>query len=85
VSRAQVRDNLRHVILGTQQFKPHEFAAQINLSMDNAWGILRCIIDICMKQKDGQYQTTPLRPRLYLPETFIVLTLRISNKYLTEV
>lgn len=55
VSRMQVRDNSRHVILGTQQFKPHEFAAQINLSMDNAWGILRCIIDICMKQKDGKY------------------------------
>ncbi|XP_045535644.1 eukaryotic translation initiation factor 3 subunit D [Papilio machaon] len=69
VSRAQVRDNSRHVILGTQQFKPHEFAAQINLSMDNAWGILRCIIDICMKQKDGKYliMKDPNKPliRLY--------------------
>lgn len=55
VSRAQVRDSSRHVILGTQQYKPNEFAAQINLSMDNAWGILRCIIDICMKQKDGNF------------------------------
>ncbi|CAH3997180.1 eukaryotic translation initiation factor 3 subunit D [Pieris brassicae] len=69
VSRVQVRDNSRHVILGTQQFKPHEFAAQINLSMDNAWGILRCIIDICMKQKDGKYliMKDPNKPliRLY--------------------
>ncbi|XP_055903568.1 eukaryotic translation initiation factor 3 subunit D-1 [Eupeodes corollae] len=55
VSRAHIRDPSRHVILGTQQFKPHEFATQINLSMDNAWGILRCIIDIVMKQKDGKY------------------------------
>lgn len=55
VSRAHIRDSSRHVILGTQQFKPNEFATQINLSMDNAWGILRCIIDICMKQKDGKY------------------------------
>lgn len=55
VSRAMVRDSSRHVILGTQQYKPSEVAAQINLSMDNAWGILRCIVDICMKQKDGQY------------------------------
>ncbi|OWR48816.1 eukaryotic translation initiation factor 3 subunit D [Danaus plexippus plexippus] len=64
-----IRDNSRHVILGTQQFKPHEFAAQINLSMDNAWGILRCIIDICMKQKDGKYliMKDPNKPliRLY--------------------
>lgn len=55
VSRAMVRDSSRHVILGTQQYKPSEVAAQINLSMDNAWGILRCIVDICLKQKDGQY------------------------------
>lgn len=55
VSRVHVRDSSKHVILGTQQYKPNEFATQINLNMDNAWGILRCIIDICMKQKDGKY------------------------------
>lgn len=38
VSRVHVRDSSKHVILGTQQFKPHEFATQINLSMENAWG-----------------------------------------------
>jgi translation initiation factor 3 subunit D len=69
VSRAHVRDSSKHVILGTQQFKPHEFATQINLSMDNAWGILRCIVDICMKQKDGKYliMKDPNKPviRLY--------------------
>ncbi|CAG2064786.1 unnamed protein product, partial [Timema podura] len=41
VSRAHVRDSSKHVILGTQQYKPNEFATQINLNMDNAWGILR--------------------------------------------
>lgn len=55
MSRSHVRDSSKHVILGTQQYKPNEFATQINLNMDNAWGILRCIIDICMKQKDGKY------------------------------
>lgn len=55
MSRCNVRDSTKHVILGTEQFKPHEFATQINLSMDNAWGILRCIIDICMNLKDGKY------------------------------
>lgn len=55
MSRVQVRDSSKHVILGTQQYKPTEFATQITLNMDNAWGILRCIIDICMKQKDGKY------------------------------
>lgn len=55
VSRATVRDSNKHVILGTQQFKPMEFAKQINLNMENGWAIVRCIVDICMKQEDGKY------------------------------
>ncbi|KAL8593246.1 hypothetical protein ACOMHN_009900 [Nucella lapillus] len=55
VSRQHMKDTSKHVILGTQQFKPTEFAAQINLNMDNAWGILRCIVDTCMKLKEGKY------------------------------
>merc|ERR1712025_359169 len=54
-TRFNMKDSSRHVILGTQQFKPSEFAAQINLSMDNCWGIVRCIIDQVMAQKDGKY------------------------------
>ena len=48
-------DSSKHSILGTQQFRPKEFATQIALNMDNAWGILRCIIDTCMKLNDGKY------------------------------
>lgn len=81
VSRAQVRDNSRHVILGTQQFKPHEFAAQINLSMDNAWGILRCIIDICMKQKDGKYFIITLYVQGFSP---VSLVSRNNNLWSTQ-
>ncbi|XP_008554540.1 eukaryotic translation initiation factor 3 subunit D [Microplitis demolitor] len=68
VSRASVRDSSKHVILGTQQYKPIEFARQINLNMDNAWGILRCIIDICLKQKDGKYliMKDPNKPMIRL-------------------
>ncbi|XP_049853013.1 eukaryotic translation initiation factor 3 subunit D-like [Schistocerca gregaria] len=68
VSRVHVRDSSKHVILGTQQYKPNEFATQITLNMDNAWGILRCIIDICMKQKDGKYliMKDPNKPMIRL-------------------
>merc|ERR1711981_530021 len=55
ITRFNMKDSSRHVILGTQQFKPSEFAAQINLSMDNCLGIVRCIIDQVMSQKDGKY------------------------------
>jgi len=69
VSRIHIKDSAKHAILGTQQFKPAEFAQQINLNMDNAWGIVRCIIDICMRQKEGKYllMKDPNKPviRLY--------------------
>lgn len=55
VSRVNVRATDKHVILGMQQFKPQEFASQIALNMDNAWGIVRCIIDFLNKQNDGKY------------------------------
>ncbi|XP_035695363.1 eukaryotic translation initiation factor 3 subunit D-like [Branchiostoma floridae] len=73
VSRVNVRDSSKHVILGTQQFNPRELAAQINLDMQNAWGIVRCIIDTCMKLDEGKYLILkdPNKPvvRIYgLPE-----------------
>merc|ERR1712066_596893 len=55
VTRYNVKDSSRHVILGTQQFKPIEFGQQISLNMDNAWGVVRCILDLIMAQKDGKY------------------------------
>ncbi|CAB3402872.1 unnamed protein product [Caenorhabditis bovis] len=73
VSRANTRSTQNHVILGTQYVKPGEFASNIALNMDNCWGILRCVIDSCMKQKPGKYllMKDPQSPtiRLYsLPE-----------------
>lgn len=55
VSRLSIRNSASHVILGTQQYKPTEFATNITLNLDNAWGILRCIIDHCMNQPPGKY------------------------------
>lgn len=76
VSRVHIRDSTKHSILGTQQFKPREFADQINLNLDNAWGILRCIIDTCLKLDEGKYLILkdPNKPNLIFysipPETF---------------
>ncbi|XP_015781496.1 eukaryotic translation initiation factor 3 subunit D [Tetranychus urticae] len=68
VSRVHARDSTKHSILGTQQFKPKEFADQINLNMDNAWGVLRYIIDTCMKLPEGKYLILkdPNKPALLL-------------------
>jgi len=68
VTRYNVKDSSRHVILGTQQFKPLEFSQQINLSMDNGWGVVRCVLDIIMSKKDGKYLIVkdPNKPTLRL-------------------
>ncbi len=55
VSRTKANDNQRHVLLGTQMFRPKEFASQINLNNANMWGILKHIIDLCYKHlQDGE-------------------------------
>ncbi|CDZ98729.1 eukaryotic translation initiation factor 3 subunit 7 [Phaffia rhodozyma] len=55
IARATPKDRTRHVVLGTQTYKPKDFAAQMNLSVANGWGIVRTIVDLCMKQPEGRY------------------------------
>ncbi|RPB24795.1 translation initiation factor eIF3 [Terfezia boudieri ATCC MYA-4762] len=76
VSRANPKDNGRHVILGVIGYKPRDFAAQMNLSLSNQWGIVRTIIDMCMSMPEGKYVLVkdPNKPVLRLyevpPNTF---------------
>lgn len=51
ISRANPRDASRHVILGTQWYKPREFANQINVNFANGWGIVRTIADLVRRAK----------------------------------
>ncbi|KAF9006729.1 eukaryotic translation initiation factor 3 subunit D [Cyathus striatus] len=55
ISRANPRDNTRHVILSTTSIRPLDFAGQLNVSLANGWGIVRTITDICMKMPEGKY------------------------------
>jgi len=76
ISRANPRDNTRHVILSTTSIRPTDFAAQLNVSLANGWGIVRIVTDLCMKMPEGKYVIVkdPNRPviRLYSvpPEAF---------------
>ncbi len=56
ISRTSFRDPNTHVLLGTQAVKPRDFAAQMNLNMDNAWGIVRALVDMCYEkmEEDGK-------------------------------
>ncbi|GER31628.1 eukaryotic translation initiation factor 3subunit D [Striga asiatica] len=55
VSRVHPRDHYNHVILAVVGYKPKDFAAQINLNTSNMWGIVKSIVDLCMKLKEGKY------------------------------
>jgi translation initiation factor 3 subunit D len=70
VSRCMPKDNKNHVLLGTQLSKPKDLAQQMNLSMDNSWGIVRAVVDLCMKLRDGKYLIVkdPNKPLLRLYE-----------------
>jgi hypothetical protein len=35
--------------------RPTEFAAQLNVSLANGWGIVRTVTDMCMKMPEGKY------------------------------
>lgn len=68
VSRAHPKDAAAHVILATQTHKPRDFATQINLNINNMWGILKTVVDICKALPDGSYLLVkdPSRPLLRL-------------------
>ena len=55
ISRASPKDDNRHVILGTQWYKPRDFAVQMNVNLANGWGIVRTIVDLVMKQGEGKF------------------------------
>lgn len=55
VSRANPKDSSRHVVLGTQAYKPRDFMAQMNLSIANGWGIVKAVVDMCMLLSEGKY------------------------------
>ncbi|KAG0580305.1 hypothetical protein KC19_4G164200 [Ceratodon purpureus] len=55
VSRVHPKDNYNHTVLTLQGYKPKEFAGQINLNVNNMWGILKTVVDICMKLDEGKY------------------------------
>uniref|UniRef100_A0A7S0YIB3 Eukaryotic translation initiation factor 3 subunit D n=1 Tax=Hemiselmis tepida TaxID=464990 RepID=A0A7S0YIB3_9CRYP len=54
VSRLHAKDNQNHFVLGQQLYRPEEFAKQIELKTDNAWGIVSSVCDMLMKLPESQ-------------------------------
>ncbi|KAF5474417.1 eukaryotic translation initiation factor 3 subunit D-like [Juglans microcarpa x Juglans regia] len=70
VSRVHPRDHFNHVILAVVGYKPREFAGQINLNTLNMWGIVKSIVDLCMKLNEGKYVLVkdPSKPQVRIYE-----------------
>jgi translation initiation factor 3 subunit D len=50
VSRVSPKEPNEHAILATQFFKPKELAMQINLSLNNVWGIIKMLFEMIKVQ-----------------------------------
>ncbi|PKU76780.1 eukaryotic translation initiation factor 3 subunit D-like [Dendrobium catenatum] len=83
VSRVHPRDHFNHVILSVIGYKPRDFAAQINLNTSNMWGIVKSIVDRCMKLNEGKYVLVkdPVKPQLRIYE---VPADAFENDYMEE-
>ncbi|KAL9392491.1 hypothetical protein Peur_016411 [Populus x canadensis] len=70
VSRVHPRDHFNHVILAVVGYKPKDFASQINLNTSNMWGIVKSIVDLCMKLNEGKYVLVkdPSKPQVRIYE-----------------
>ncbi|ETW01026.1 hypothetical protein H310_06660 [Aphanomyces invadans] len=55
VTRHNTKDNQAHVILATQSYNPVDFAQQTSLSLTNAWGIIKMLVELFMEQPEGKY------------------------------
>ena len=69
VTRRQPQDPWSHCILGVQTYNTDGFAAQIGMTEQNAYGIVRHIVDLLLPLDNGKYVLVkdPTKPvvRLY--------------------
>ncbi|EEC47453.1 predicted protein, partial [Phaeodactylum tricornutum CCAP 1055/1] len=55
VSRSNPKNALEHVILGTQFYRPKDFATQITLNEGQMWSTFRMFVNMVQKQPEGKY------------------------------
>ncbi|OMJ15918.1 Eukaryotic translation initiation factor 3 subunit D [Smittium culicis] len=55
VTRASVKNSQNHNLLGVANFKPTELIRQMGLNINKSWGIVKAIVDLCMKLEEGKY------------------------------
>lgn len=54
-SRVSPKDNTQHNIIGVVSREPKQFAEQINVNLNNGWGIFKSVVNIATAKDDGKY------------------------------
>ncbi len=64
-----------------QVCKPKDFASQINLSMENCWGIVRAVADLCLKLDEGKYLLVKVwtRTQKVIQSSFVTMVVWTLN------
>ncbi|ANB14468.1 translation initiation factor eIF3d Moe1 [Sugiyamaella lignohabitans] len=55
VSRVNPKDNTQHTIIGVIGQEPAQLSNQINLNLNNGWGIVKSVVNICSELDEGKY------------------------------
>lgn len=68
VARKNPNDNEQHVILTVHNYQTRDLGRQIGLRPENAWGIVRSLVDLLDDKPDGRYVLLkdPTKPMLRL-------------------
>lgn len=62
--------------------RPTDFAAQLNVSLANGWGIVRTVTDLCMKQPEGKYVLVKDPNKVRVHESFLSFSLFPSESHI---
>ncbi|OLY81172.1 Eukaryotic translation initiation factor 3 subunit D [Smittium mucronatum] len=55
VTRENIKNSQNHNLLGVANFKPTELIRQMGYNINKSWGIVKAMIDLCMKLDEGKY------------------------------
>lgn len=55
VSRVSAKDRTQHELVGIMTRDPEVMAKDLSLNLENGWGIVRSIVNICLEVQDGKY------------------------------
>ena len=79
VTRNNAKNNREHSIVQVSQFKPKDFALQMQLMLENSWAVLRCLIDECMRLPSGKYLLLKVKSWPFIIELFNIIFSRIQT------